>query len=134
MKDKIIERLMQIGYLKAGDDNTPPVLTPVDEMMIDFVAEKITRQIEADLNDSIPEELTLSVVDMIIGEFLMSKKNLGQLAIDDIDVTDAVKSISEGDTSITFADGMSQSEKLDEFINYLKTPKVSFTDFRRIRW
>lgn len=134
MKDKIIERLMQIGYLKAGDDNTPPALTPVDEMMIDFVAEKITRQIEADLNDDIPEELTLSVVDMIIGEFLMSKKNLGQLAIDDIDVTDAVKSISEGDTSITFADGMSQSEKLDEFINYLKTPKVSFTDFRRIRW
>lgn len=133
MKDKIIERLMQIGYLKAGDD-TPPALTPVDEMMIDFVAEKITRQIEADLNDSIPEELTLSVVDMIIGEFLMSKKNLGQLAIDDIDVTDAVKSISEGDTSITFADGMSQSEKLDAFINYLKTPKVSFTDFRRIRW
>lgn len=132
MKDKVIQRLVSFGYLKAGEDS-PATLSAMDEMMVDFIIDKVTNQIKADINDEIPDELMQSEVDMVVGEFLLSKKNLGQLTIDDIDF-DAVKTLKEGDTEVTFVDGMTSAEMVDALIHYLLTPKVSYSDFRRIRW
>ena len=130
MKDKVIERLVSFGYL-VGEN---PTLSPVDEVMVDFIIDKVERQIKAEINDiDIPEELMPSAVDMVVGEFFLSKKNLGQLTIDDIDF-DAVKTLKEGDTEVTFVDGMTSAEMVDALIHYLLTPKVSYSDFRRIRW
>ena len=58
---------------------------------------------------------------------------MGTLVIDDMDLTDAVKSITEGDTTIQFAEGSSQSEMLDMLIKYLLRP-IDLSDYRRIRW
>ena len=134
MKDKVIERLVSFGYLKAGED-APAALSPVDEIMIDFIIEKVERQIKEEINDTdIPVEFMPSAVDMIVGEFFLSKKNLGQLTMDDIDFSDTVKTLREGDTEIVFADGGSTAEMVDALINCLVTPKVPYSDFRRIRW
>ena len=134
MKDKVIQRLVSFGYLKAGEDDSLATLSAVDEMMVDFIIDKVMNQIIAEINDEIPDELMPSAVDMVVGEFFLSKKNLGQLAIDDIDLTDTVKSLKEGDTDITFADGGSPAEMVDTLIRYLVTPRVPFGDFRRVRW
>ena len=137
METKIYERLISLGYAienevgEGGDIIYHP--TPTDLTIITVLKNKIVNAIKSDCNiDEIPTEIEGLVVDNIIGEFLFDKKKMGTLVIDDMDLN-AVKSISEGDTTIQFADGSSQSEMLDTLIKYLLRP-IDLSDYRRIRW
>lgn len=137
MDTKIYERLISLGYAienevgEGGDIIYHP--TPTDLTIITVLKNKIVNAIKSDCNiDEIPTEIEGLVVDNIIGEFLFDKKTMGTLVIDDMDLN-AVKSISEGDTSIQFADGSSQSEMLDTLIKYLLRP-IDLSGYRRIRW
>lgn len=137
MDTKIYERLISLGYAienevgEGGDIIYHP--TPTDLTIITVLKNKIVNAIKSDCNiDEIPTEIEGLVVDNIIGEFLFDKKTMGTLVIDDMDLN-AVKSISEGDTTIQFADGSSQSEMLDTLIKYLLRP-IDLSDYRRIRW
>lgn len=137
MDTKIYERLISLGYAienevgEGGDIIYHP--TPTDLTIITVLKNKIVNAIKSDCNiDEIPTEIEGLVVDNIIGEFLFDKKTMGTLVIDDMDLN-AVKSISEGDTSIQFADGSSQSEMLDTLIKYLLRP-IDLSNYRRIRW
>ena len=138
MDTKIYERLISLGYAienevgEGGDIIYHP--TPTDLMLITLISDKVTSKIKSDCNsDTVPTEIESLVVDNIVGEFLFNKKTMGTLVIDDMDLTDAVKSISEGDTTIQFAEGSSQSEMLDMLIKYLLRP-IDLSDYRRIRW
>lgn len=137
METKIYERLISLGYAvenevgEGGDIIYHP--TPTDLTIITVLKNKIVNAIKSDCNiDEIPTEIEGLVVDNIIGEFLFDKKTMGTLVIDDMDLN-AVKSISEGDTTIQFADGSSQSEMLDTLIKYLLRP-IDLSNYRRIRW
>lgn len=137
METKIYERLISLGYAienevgEGGDIIYHP--TPTDLTIITVLKNKIVNAIKSDCNiDEIPTEIEGLVVDNIIGEFFFDKKTMGTLVIDDMDLN-AVKSISEGDTTIQFADGSSQSEMLDTLIKYLLRP-IDLSDYRRIRW
>ena len=137
METKIYERLISLGYAienevgEGGDIIYHP--TPTDLTIITVLKNKIVNAIKSDCNiDEIPTEIEGLVVDNIIGEFLFDKKTMGTLVIDDMDLN-AVKSISEGDTTIQFAEGSSQSEMLDMLIKYLLRP-IDLSDYRRIRW
>ena len=136
METKIYERLISLGYAiehevgEGGETIYHP--TPTDLTIITVLKNKIVNAIKSDCNiDEIPTEIEGLVVDNIIGEFLFDKKTMGTLVIDDMDLN-AVKSISEGDTTIQFADGSSQSEMLDTLIKYLLRP-IDLSDYRRIR-
>ena len=138
METKIYERLISLGYAienevgEGGDIIYHP--TPTDLMLITLISDKVTSKIKSDCNsDTVPTEIESLVVDNIVGEFLLNKKSLGTLVIDDMDLTDAVKSITEGDTTIQFAEGSSQSEMLDMLIKHLLRP-IDLSDYRRIRW
>lgn len=137
METKIYERLISLGYAiehEVGEGGTIYRPTPTDLMLITFISDKVTNNIKSECNiDVIPTEIENLVIDNIVGEFLLNKKSLGTLVIDDIDLSDAVKSITEGDTTIQFAEGSSQSEQLDTFISYLIRP-IDLSDYRRIRW
>lgn len=137
METKIYERLISLGYAiehEVGEGGTIYRPTPTDLMLITFISDKVTNNIKSECNiDVIPTEIESLVIDNIVGEFLLNKKSLGTLVIDDIDLSDAVKSITEGDTTIQFAEGSSQSEQLDTFISYLIRP-IDLSDYRRIRW
>lgn len=108
--------------------------TPVEEMILSFNIDKSVREMEMKLNSDIPEAFEYALVDMIVGEFLMSQKSLGTLKMNAIDYNMVVKSIQEGDTNITFADGSSDSQKLDVLISYLMHPEIDYADYRKIRW
>lgn len=108
--------------------------TPTEELILSFNIDKCVRQIEMELNSDIPEEFEYVLIDMIAGEFLMSQKSLGTLKIGTIDYDTAVKSVQEGDTTITFMDGESESKKLDVLISYLMHPEIDYADYRKIRW
>ena len=137
METKIYERLISLGYAiehEVGEGGTIYRPTPTDLMLITFISDKVTNNIKSECNiDVIPTEIESLVIDNIVGEFLLNKKSLGTLVIDDIDLSDAVKSITEGDTTIQFAEGSSQSEMLDTLITYLIRP-IDLSEYRRIRW
>ncbi|MFL8713226.1 hypothetical protein Q3304_20955, partial [Clostridioides sp. GD02377] len=94
--DDIEKRLESFEYtLKDGD-----------KWLIGFVKEKIENIIKLDCNiNEIPKELKNIEIDMIVGEILFTKKNMGQLDIESLNFEVVEKSISEGDTKIDFAIG-----------------------------
>ena len=133
MLNMVYERLTSFGYeIPVIDDAYQP--SAMDEMMLSFIYDKCAKHVKGECNtDTVPEEIELKVVDNIVGEFLMNQKNLGQLALNDIDFSGAVKQLELGDTNIVFADGGSQAEMFDCLISYLMQP-IDFSDYRRIRW
>lgn len=133
MLNKVYERLISFGYeIPIVEDAYQP--TAMDDMMLTFIYDKEVNHVKSECNtDTVHEEIELKIVDHIVGEFLMSKKNLGQLALNDIDFSGAVKRLELGDTSIEFAEGGSQAEMFDCLIKYLMQP-IDFSDYRRIRW
>lgn len=133
MLNRVYERLISLGYeIPIVENAYQP--SAMDEMMLSFINDKCVKHVKGECNtDTVPEEIELKVVDNIVGEFLMNKKNLGQLALNDIDFSGAVKQLELGDTNIVFADGGSQAEMFDCLISYLMQP-IDFSDYRRIRW
>ncbi|MCM0744898.1 hypothetical protein NB459_06100 [Clostridioides difficile] len=127
--DDIERRLQGFGY----------VLKDGDKWLIDFVREKIENIIKLDCNISeIPKELHNIEVDMIVGEFLFTKKNMGQLDIESLNFEAVEKSISEGDTKVDFAIGsgsQTPEQRFDILINYLIThDNGKILAFRCLRW
>ncbi|EIS9210376.1 hypothetical protein L0858_003731 [Clostridioides difficile] len=127
--DDIEKRLQGFGY----------VLKDGDKWLIDFVREKIENIIKLDCNiGEIPKELHNIEVDMIVGEFLFTKKNMGQLDIESLNFEAVEKSISEGDTKVDFAIGsgsQTPEQRFDTLVNYLLTyGKNKILTFRCLRW
>ncbi|HFL3105488.1 TPA: hypothetical protein ACG3JT_003150 [Clostridioides difficile] len=124
--DEIEKRLESFGYiLKDGD-----------KWLIDFVREKIENIIKLDCNISeIPKELHNIEIDMIAGEFLFTKKNMGQLDMESLNFEAVEKSISEGDTKVDFAISQTPEQRFDSLIAYLITyGKNKILTFRCLRW
>lgn len=127
--DDTERRLESFGYtLKDGD-----------KWLIGFVREKIENIIKLDCNiNEIPKELHSIEVDMIVGEFLFTKKNMGQLNIESLNFEAVEKSISEGDTKVDFAIGsgsQTPEQRFDTLVNYLTTyGKNKILTFRCLRW
>lgn len=138
MEEKIWERLVSFGYPVPTEEeaggNIRYIPSAEDSMMIGFIMEKTVSKLKSDCNcDQIPEELEALIVDNIVGEFLLSKKNLGKLSMNDIDYTEVVQNLKLGDTTVEFGDGYSPAEMLDSLIAYLLKP-IDVSDYRRIRW
>ncbi|MDI7817588.1 hypothetical protein QMM58_14530 [Clostridioides difficile] len=127
--DDIEKRLESFEYtLKDGD-----------KWLIGFVKEKIENIIKLDCNiNEIPKELKNIEIDMIVGEFLFTKKSMGQLDIESLNFEVVEKSISEGDTKIDFAIGsgsQTPEQRFDSLIAYLTTyGKDKILTFRCLRW
>lgn len=127
--DDIEKRLESFEYtLKDGD-----------KWLINFVKEKIENIIKLDCNiNEIPKELKNIEIDMIVGEFLFTKKNMGQLDIESLNFEVVEKSISEGDTKVDFAIGsgsQTPEQRFDSLIAYLTTyGKDKILTFRCLRW
>lgn len=124
--DDVTARLASFGY----------IVTTTDAWLLEFIINKVENHIKSQCNTStVPEDLYQIEVDMVVGEFLFGKKNMGQLA--DIDLSAAIKSIQEGDTNITFAIGsgsMTAEQRLDALISSLMHPNADFASYRRIKW
>lgn len=122
-KDIIDKRLASLGY----------TVTSGDTWIITFLIEKVTFGITKECNSpSIPTELENVAVDMVCGEFLLNKKNAGQLT--GFDLNPLVKSIKLGDTDTQFMDVKSKEQLLTDLINAMMNPKVNYGLYRRIRW
>lgn len=108
--ETIINRLKSLGY--TYDETN-------DKFVIEeFLMPKVKNHILLATNQSsITKELQKIAVDRVCGEFLLAKKNTGQL---DISVDEALASFTEGDFSINMGNNaQSADSKLDALIDYL---------------
>ena len=109
-----------------------------DNVIIAFIIEKVTNHIKTQTNlSNIPVPLHHIAIDMVVGEFLLMKKSMGQLTIDGIDFGLVAKTIQDGDTTVTFAidkDNMTPDASFNAFINYLRHDGFDFIAYRVLTW
>lgn len=127
MLEDVKERLASFDYQ----------VTEADSWMLTFLIQKVENHIKNICNIStIPEELLNIAVDMVVGEFLLNKKSMGNL--EGFDLEAAIKQIQEGDTSITYAIGdgdLTPEKRLDLLIDYLMNHgKNEIISHRCIKW
>lgn len=123
MLEELKQRLESFGYTPTGADG----------WMLGFCIDKVQNHIKNSCNvTEVPEGLRSVAVDMVCGEFLFGKKQSGQAI--GIDFEAVVKSIAEGDTTITFDSKNSAEAKYDSLISYLMHGEVDFATYRRVKW
>ena len=129
MLERVKERLQSLGYtVKDSDD-----------IAINFAMQKVENTIKNYCNVSaIPDGLTHVAINMVVGEFLMSKKTFAPNDLLNFNLDSAIKQIQEGDTNISFAVGegsKTDEQRLDCFIDYLLNyGRDEFITYRRFRW
>jgi len=118
-------RLEQLGY-------TPTVS---DDSMIAYEISKVSSTVKRTLNLVVLPEYDMEevLIDIVCGEFLAVKRSLGEYTPEN--VTQAVKSIQEGDTNITFDNKSTPDARLDSLIGWLSSGhNGALLTYRRIRW
>ena len=127
-RQKVISRLKQLGY----------IATPDDDAHIDFESTKIHNYVVNNFTrvDDIPEILEPRIIDRICSEFLYYKKNSGSLEGFNYDAV--IKSIKEGDSTITYAVGQGEDTPENRFDAFVKSLERGFdkwcTPHRRLKW
>ena len=124
--EAVLKRLESFGYEVTNEDN----------WMIQFASEKVANNIMNRCNvSSVPDGLFHIAVDMTCGEFLLAMKQTGRLNLSDLDLNGAITSIKEGDVQVNFANGQSDEEKLNSFLNYLSHGKDGeLVCYRKLKW
>lgn len=126
--EAVVLRLAMLGY-KVIEDDTPG---------LEYLISKCEKDILADINqNALLDGLFYTLVDMVAGQFMFNKKAAGDL--EGFDFEAPVKSITEGDVSVTFAggsDGASSAEaRFDALLSKLMHPAQStLAAYRRMRW
>lgn len=126
-REMVIKRLKQLGYVPTVDDNET----------IDFELEKILNYVKNYCNiTTIPDILDPRINDRVCSEFLFYKKNSGSLQGFNYDTV--IKSIKEGDTTLTYAVGQGEDTPENRFDSFVKHLERGFdkwiTPHRRLRW
>ena len=122
--DDIDKRLQSLSY----------TLQKNDSWAVNFTIQSVFNTIKNNCNTTtIPEGLYNIAVNMVCGEFLATKKVLGQLS--DTQMQSVIKSIEEGDTKITYANEKSLNTLFDTLMNNLRAGNASeFIRYRRLKW
>lgn len=132
MLEAVKERIKSLGITLSSVPDNP------DEYMLKFSIDKVTNHIKTQTNlGFIPVPLHHIAIDMVVGEYLLMKKSMGQLTIEDLDFGLVAKTIQDGDTTVTFAidkDNMTPEASFNAFINYLRHDAFDFIAYRVLTW
>lgn len=86
----------------------------------------------------IPEGLGPMAIRMAAGEYLFTRKGMGLLDVETVDLAAAEKSIKEGDTQITYAVGegsLTPEQRLDNLISAMVgVDMAEIYRYRRLVW
>lgn len=111
-----------------------------EKSIIDYVILKVLSSVNNKTNqcyttDDIPYGLYSIIVDKVVGEFLMFKKNMGDIS--EIDLSPMEKQVQIGDTSITYAieNVNSQEKRFDILVSFLMSSRDDeLLKYRRLAW
>ena len=115
-RNQIVNRLKQLGYTATEADNE----------QIDFELTKIRNYVINNFtrSNSIPEILDPRIIDQVCCEFLFYKKNSGSL--EGFNYDNVIKSVKEGDTTITYAVGQGEDTPENRFDAFVKSLERGF--------
>ena len=122
--EMVCQRIGTLGHTVTEDD----------KWLIEFIIDKTFNHVRIVCNISeLPAELENTLCDMVAGEFLKQLFDSGKLG--DIEIEQALSSITMGDTSMSFANGGEDARTafralLDGMIN----KDGELVCFRRLRW
>ena len=127
MREQVIDRLVQLGYTATAEDND----------QIDFELQKIINYTLNYCNiTEIPTIINPRLIDRVCADFLYYKKNSGSL--EGFNYEAVVKSIKEGDTTLTYAVGQGEDTPENRFDSFVKQLERGYdkwiTPHRRLRW
>lgn len=110
--------------------------TPPEDPLLQHLTCGVVDAIKAETHqDEVPEGLNRAAVYMAVGQYLQIQKAMGRLS--EIDLDPVVRSIQEGDTSVTYAvsDGATPEQRLDGLITWMVgCGKPLYPAFRRFTW
>lgn len=125
--DDVVKRLCQLGYTVSENDYET----------IEFELNKVINYVMNYCNITvIPDILDPRITDRVCSDFLYYKKNSGSL--DGFNYDTVIKSIKEGDTTVTYAVGQGEDTPENRFDAFVKSLERGFdkwiTPHRRLRW
>ena len=125
--DLVKARLNSLG-IRVGNDAA---------ILVNMCIERTEGTIKHTCNlSAVPAGLETILVDMAVGEFLLTQKAFGKLNRIDIDAA-AVKQIQMGDTNVSYsADSVkSPEQRLDALISHFtRDRKKELLKYRRMAW
>ncbi len=123
--DKVTGRLESLGY----------IVESLDTAALRYDIDKAESDLKARTNLSeLPEGLLYVWIDMAAGLFLSDRKAVGALG-ESYDFAAAVKSVSEGDTSVTFGDASTVDNQFNALLAKMIHPNADIiARYRRLVW
>lgn len=126
IQDRAVRILSSLG---VSDINTELL-----EHVVELVIAKVTGYCNIQY---VPKKAEPLLINAICGYYLRNAKSFGMLG-SEFEFDAVVKSISEGDTSVTFAlndAGMTAEERFDYAVNKMcEIDMSSFKKYRRLKW
>ena len=126
----VVNRLKQLGYAPTDMDNAQV------QFELDLILDYVVNYCNFTSREEIPNILNKRIVDRVCSEYLMKKKNSGQL--EGFDYETAIKTIKEGDTQIQFGtenDGETLESRFDKLVDYMQRGFDKWcAKHRRIKW
>lgn len=123
----VTSRLIQLGYPPKDEDN----------LMIQFELDLIKNYVINYCNfideKEIPIVCEKRIIDRVCSEYLLKKKNAGQLEGFNYDYL--IKSVKEGDTQINYLEGETPETRFDDLVNYLQRGFDKWiSPWRKLKW
>ena len=134
LNDTTLDRLVESVLFRLVSFGHQP--TKDDVFSIAYGSQKVRNHILNQTNQGkIPEGLFEIAVDMVCGEFLNGMYLCGTLNMDGLDFSGIVKSVTEGDTSVSFDANGQDDEKIVKLIAWLMGGKgCDLLCYRKMRW
>ena len=124
MREQLIKRLGELRISPGVED----------EGLLKSMLKGAKRRLLAQTGQyELPNALKPVMLDMAAGEYLQFLQSVGRL--DGFDQEYAIRQISQGDTSITYAIGAEGKPSTDTLIETLMNPpEAVIAQWRRVRW
>lgn len=105
----------------------------VDNDMAAFALDKVVSHVCNFCHfDLVPEELETEVLNAAVGEYLNLAWRSGRITVDDAERI--AKSITQGDTSVSFKDYETAEERMGAWIRALSVPDSLLVNYRRVKF
>ena len=106
-------------------------LVEADSPMLAYVIDMVERDIKnfCHINE-VPEELYYTWSEAVCSDFLRSKLSTGSLE----NISSIVKSIAEGDTTVTFSESATPEAQLLACLDAMKLNLSNLVRFRKLVW
>ena len=127
----VVMRLSALGVTLSSAPSSS------DDMLLKHAIDKVTSHIKNQTNlSAVPNGLKEIAIDMVVGEFLLTKKSMGLLDVSSLDFDVVEKQVQDGDTNTVFAvsESTTPEAQFNAIINYLQHNEIDFVKYRVLTW